>query len=372
MDLFFDNEFRALIPALTSEEHQGLEDSLKREGNREPIVIWKETKLVLDGHHRYDICTSHGIPLKPATELSLPDRDAAKVWIIRNQFDRRNLSPYSRTVLQLRLEELLRLKAREAQAVHAGTAPGRAGTLPPTLAEVKAQDHEVREQIAKAAHVSHGTVDKVKTIERAASPEQKAKLVGGTATVNQVYVQLRREEAKERVKAQEWPIGKYRVLYADPPWQYDNKISADKFNDSQLHYPTMTIETICALPVRDLALDNAVLFLWVTSPLLEDSFKVINAWGFHYKTSFVWDKVVKTFGHYNGVRHEFLLAAVRGSCQPDISLQPDSVVTIAKSDHSHKPEEFRAIIESLYPYGPRIELFARKHVEGWTSWGNEV
>lgn len=366
MDLFFDNEFRALIPPLTAEERQGLEESLKREGNRDPIVIWQETKLVLDGHNRYDICAKHGISLKPATELSFPDRDAAKVWIIRNQFDRRNLSPYSRGVLALRLEELLRPKAQANLVTSTG------GSTPqplPTLA--KADTVHVREQVATAAHVSHGTLDKIKSIEGRASPEQKAKLVAGKATVNQVYVQLRREEVKEQIKKTEWPTGKYRVIYADPPWQYSNSMPA-AFVEQADHYPLMDIPAICALPVKAIALDDAVLFLWVTSPILEDAFLVINAWGFKYKTSFVWDKIKHNMGHYNSVRHELLLIAVRGSCPPDESKLYDSVQSVERTEHSTKPDLFREIIDTLYPYGPRIELFARKKTENWDVYGNQV
>ena len=93
MDIFFDNEFRNLIPPLQPDERITLEASLKTDGNRDPVVIWKETKLMLDGHNRYDICTNSGIPLKAALELSFPDRNAAMVWIIQNQFGRRNLQP---------------------------------------------------------------------------------------------------------------------------------------------------------------------------------------------------------------------------------------------------------------------------------------
>jgi ParB-like chromosome segregation protein Spo0J len=82
VDIFFDNEFRNLIPPLQPDELAQLETSLKSEGNREPIIVWKETKLLLDGHHRYDICTKNGIPLKPARELSFPSRDEAIVWIL--------------------------------------------------------------------------------------------------------------------------------------------------------------------------------------------------------------------------------------------------------------------------------------------------
>ncbi len=106
--------------------------------------------------------------------------------------------------------------------------------------------------------------------------------------------------------------------------------------------------------------------------ILEDAFKVINAWGFKYKTSFVWDKIKHNMGHYNSVRHEFLLIAVRGSCQPDASKLFDSVQSIERTEHSAKPGIFREIIDTLYPHGPRIELFARKKTDGWEAYGNQV
>jgi N6-adenosine-specific RNA methylase IME4 len=136
----------------------------------------------------------------------------------------------------------------------------------------------------------------------------------------------------------------------------------------------MSIAELCAMgdDIKERADANAVLFLWATSPMLEDSFKVINAWGFKYKASFVWDKVKHNFGHYNSVRHEFLLVCTRGSCTPDVNKLYDSVQEIPRSEtHSEKPAEFRAIIDTLYPHGKRIELFARSEADGWDAWGNE-
>jgi N6-adenosine-specific RNA methylase IME4 len=146
----------------------------------------------------------------------------------------------------------------------------------------------------------------------------------------------------------------------------------DMATQQEDHYPTMPVSEICKLPVSDLALDNAVLFLWATSPILDESFGVIRAWGFKYKAFFVWDKVKHNMGHYNSVRAEILLVAVRGSCQPDESKLFDSVQTIERSDHSTKPEKFREIIQTLYPYGPRVELFARQEREGWVTYGNQL
>ncbi len=363
MDLFFDNEFRALIPTLAPDERQGLEQSLISEGNRDPIVIWKETKLLLDGHNRYDICTQHGIKLQTPVELSFPDREAAKVWIINNQLSRRNIPPYVRAVLALKLEDIYKAQAEARMKA------GKALDPTPTLAE--GGKGETRNHVASKARLSHGTITKVKAIEAKATPEQKAKLAQGTATINQVFTQIHRNEVKEKVKEAQWPTGKYRVFYADPPWQYDNKTPQGSTQPED-YYTTMPVIKICELPVADLAMDDAVLFLWTTSPMLEEAFKVVSAWGFKYKASFVWDKVKHNMGNYNSVRHEFLLIAVRGSCQPESSKLHDSVQVIERKEHSTKPDEFRQIIDTLYPHGPRIELFATKTVPGWEAYGNQI
>jgi len=170
------------------------------------------------------------------------------------------------------------------------------------------------------------------------------------------------------------PENMYTVLYADPPWKYgDERQSLEGYGPASRHYPSMTIAELCALDIQSLAHTSAVLFLWVTSPLLEACFPVIRAWGFQYKTSFVWDKVKHNFGHYNSVRHELLLVCTRGSCLPQTKTLYDSVLSIERSArHSEKPEDVRAMIDALYPKGPRLELFARKKVEGWEGFGNEL
>ena len=174
------------------------------------------------------------------------------------------------------------------------------------------------------------------------------------------------------------PEGEYRVIYADPPWKYGDErgglgSTKSNYGPAEHHYPTMSIKELCELDVGGLAHDDAVLFLWVPSPLLQNAFPVIKAWGFSYKSSFVWDKVSHNFGNYNSVRHEFLLICTRGSCLPDSDKLKDSVVSIEKSrKHSEKPELFRELIDEMYSGGPRIELFARTEIEGWDAWGDEV
>jgi N6-adenosine-specific RNA methylase IME4 len=221
-------------------------------------------------------------------------------------------------------------------------------------------------KVSAAAHLS----DKDPAYQRAVL----AKVREGASPI-----EARKLLKQEEVKTMTFPEGQYRVLYADPGWHYRDGLAKGLLGSvADAHYSTRTIEELCALTengrhVSDLAMDDAVMFMWVTAPLLEECFPVIRAWGFTYKQLIVWDKVAHHYGHYVSSRCELLLICTRGSCQPDISTLIDNVVSIEKSAvHSQKPERFREIIDELYPHGPRIELFARQRHEGWDVWGNEV
>lgn len=171
----------------------------------------------------------------------------------------------------------------------------------------------------------------------------------------------------------------YRVVLADPPWEYgDQRLGTVEGGGAVAHYPTMPTVELCSLadidgkPIKELAASESVLFLWATAPCLTDAMQVIEAWGFDYKAQFIWDKVRGFNGHYNDVQHELLLIAVRGSCLPVPAPLRKSIVTCEKTKHSRKPDLFYEIIETMYPDGPRLELFARNKREGWFSWGNEA
>jgi N6-adenosine-specific RNA methylase IME4 len=185
---------------------------------------------------------------------------------------------------------------------------------------------------------------------------------------------LREEIRKDKVRVSESgiiPQGKFQVFYADPPWKYGNSMP-EYFTEQANYYPLMTIDEICDMSIKNIIDENAVLFLWVTSPILEESFQVINAWGFEYKTSFVWDKIKHNMGHYNSVRHEFLLLCIRGSYPIQEKKLFDSVISIERTEHSKKPDEFYEIIETLYPNSKKIELFSRQERKGWDSYGNQI
>jgi len=168
---------------------------------------------------------------------------------------------------------------------------------------------------------------------------------------------------------------KYAVIYADPPWQYksgDQHSTEEQETVLSDHYPSMALSEICSLPQAKLAATDSVLFLWCTSPTLEEAFSVINSWGFNYKASMIWDKVSHNVGHYISVRHELLLIATRGQ-PPKVMKLVDSVYSEERSKHSKKPVYFRKLIDELYPEGKRIELFCRgKAAKNWDAWGEEA
>lgn len=169
---------------------------------------------------------------------------------------------------------------------------------------------------------------------------------------------------------------KYKVIYADPPWRYQQK---NLQGTAERHYPTMSMEELYNLPVDQLADKDCVLFLWTTFPMLQEALQLIKAWGFQYKTvAFVWVKQNKKsptwfygMGFWTRSNAEICLLAKRGKPQRN-SAGVHQLIISPIEEHSKKPKEAREKIVKLMGDVPRIELFARQKSEGWDVWGNEV
>jgi N6-adenosine-specific RNA methylase IME4 len=159
----------------------------------------------------------------------------------------------------------------------------------------------------------------------------------------------------------------FGCIYADPPWQYSNQGTRASTGN---HYGTMTVEEICALPVKDLAADKSHLHLWTTNAFLFECPKIFEAWGFVFKSSFVWVKPQMGIGNYWRNSHEIMLLAVRGG----LTGQAKDLMSWAKIEremHSAKPESIRTMVEKLSP-GPYLELFGRHYAKNWTVFGNQI
>jgi N6-adenosine-specific RNA methylase IME4 len=174
---------------------------------------------------------------------------------------------------------------------------------------------------------------------------------------------------------------KYDVILADPPWHF-NVWSEDTGSgrSASAHYQTMSIEDICALPVLDLAADNCALFLWCVWPSIKDyPWRVIEAWGFEYKTkAFTWVKARRNgfgfhfgMGYYTRANDEPCLLATRGK-MPVNSHDVSTIIYSPVQAHSRKPDEQYVKIERLYPGRRYLELFARRQHPGWDVFGDEV
>jgi len=374
MDLKINEEFKSLIPSLTAEEYEGLEASIIQEGCRDKIVTWKG--YIIDGHNRYEICNKHSIAFEVLEKDNFETEADVKLWMINNQFNRRNLPIATRMKLAYRFKEIEAEKAKLRQSNLSNLKQFQNDvTAIPVSAPVHTPDEKTNgrtlEVIAKMAGVSARTADQYDKIQRKGTEAQKAQVDSGDSSIKKVYTQIQRAERLEKNQATEWPKGKYRIIYADPPWKYDDERSG--MGGAIDQYDLMDLEDIKALPVKDLAETDAVLFMWATAPLLKEGIEVVESWGFKYKTHVIWNKTKGLNGHYVSPRHELLFIATKGSCTPDTKDRPNSVQTIERTGrHSEKPEEFREIIETLYTYGNKVELFARTAPEGWGAYGNEI
>lgn len=349
-------------------------------------------RVIVDGHNRYEICQKHGIGFE-VHERVFESREHALLAVLQAQANRRNLEPIDMVRVLERLHEQESALALERMLSGKQADPVQNLT--------QGSEDRTRDKLAAQVGVSGPTYDALRKVNQQGDPElidavRKRKASASAAAdiadlpkeeqrevvakgekeilskAKEIRAQKhaeRKQERVEKIRTMEWPLGQFRVIYADPPWEYRN---AGLDQSAAQQYETMSIEALSKLPVKDLATDDSVLFLWVTSPLLAEAIPLIESWGFEYKTSIVWVKAKPTYGFYVSVKHELLLICTKGACTPDIDERPESViVTNGEYRHSQKPDEFRQLIDVMYPHGPRIELFAREAANGWERWGNE-
>ena len=184
-----------------------------------------------------------------------------------------------------------------------------------------------------------------------------------------------------------WPIKKYSVIYADPPWSYynDTTTTPDCTTVKGMRrppYPVMSSKDIMSIPVQSIADDSCILFCWTTDYHLEKCLNIIKAWGFEYKTiGFVWSKRNKDnspvcfMGAYtmkSGVEMCLLATKGKNACKMVKAHNVRSYIESPRQRHSKKPDEIRDRMVSLVGDVPRIELFARDRFPGWDAWGNEI
>lgn len=190
------------------------------------------------------------------------------------------------------------------------------------------------------------------------------------------------------MRRDDWPFGDlprngFRAICADPPWTFKTWSDLRQTRAASNHYGLMSMRDIEDLPVGELASENAALFLWATNPMLPQALKVMDAWGFAYKTvAFTWAKTTKKtdwswapkwhigLGYWTRANTECCLLGTRGDPKR-ISQSVRQLIVAPLREHSRKPDEFFAGVEALVP-GPYLDLFGRQSRTGWSCWGNEA
>lgn len=364
-----------LFPLMEGDEFAELVADIRENGLREPIWLHKDGRI-LDGRNRYRACIEAG----RSPSFRQWDGEGSPVeFVLSLNLHRRHLTASQKAVVALKLEEQLaeeaRKRQREAAARGGAAGPNKVPEIVPEPSGTPDRSSESREQAGKAVGVSGRYVQDAKKV-RDEAPDLLPEVEAGKITLPEAKKQIRLREKAEKVaaiKAQEpAPLdasGTFPLLYVDPPWRYEH---AEPTRAIENHYPTMSLDEIKAMDVP--ADDDAVLFLWATSPKLAEALEVIDAWGFGYRTCMVWVKDRIGMGYYARQRHELLLIAKRGNFPvPDPEDRPDSVIDAPLGQHSAKPDVVYELIERMYPTVERkVELFARRPRDGWAAWGNQA
>lgn len=369
-----------LLPPLSAEDYAALEASIVAHGVLVPVE-YDEAGEIIDGHHRVAVCQSLGLVDWP-------------------RFVRRGLSEPEKRTLSRELNVSRRhLSTAQKQALIAGQLRDTPSISSRAIAAMLGVHHTtvqtVRSKLVDGGEISHH--DEVegrdgirqparKTIRTAFLPEPEnrrelmsvAKIIRADQQKTRHAVRLAHMDiVAEAGAATAGAVSRlYPVLYADPPGRFGVRSEVTgRDRSAENHYPTMPTEEIAGLlaELGGVAARDAVLFLWATTPMLLDGLAVMQAWGFTYKSHWIWDKEVAGTGYWGRDRHELLLIGTRGDAvAPLPGTQPDTVHRERKGRHSAKPDAFAERIETLLPGIAKIELFARAARPGWDVWGFEA
>jgi DNA modification methylase len=328
-------EFKSLIPPLTMEEFKQLEDNCLAEGIREKILTWNG--FIIDGHNRFEISERWDLDFETESK-HFENEEAVKEWMILNQFGRRNLSAYQRSVLALELEDVFSKKAKENLS--------KGGKISQEGLQISAKAVDTRNELSKVASVSHDTIAKVKKIQEKAPEEVKAKLRTGEVSINAAYKEIKKEEKKAEYKEKVLKArvqtdindnikkgdsleilkslkdGCIDVVLTDPPYginyvsnrsMYDNAITKRGLLNDGKNEAFDLLDKTCKI-LQSKTADNAHLYFFCSWNVFSDFEKIISKY-FTIKTPIVWDKGNKGSGDLDndwGNQTEIIIYCVKG------------------------------------------------------------
>ncbi len=373
--LTIDPEFKSFLAPLTSEEFAQLEANVLAEGCRDPLVVWRGT--VLDGHNRHEICKRHGLPFKTAEAKGIETREEALNWIILNQLGRRNLNPDQMSYFRGRLynsshaghggerssgqSDHLKTSEKLAKELKVGEKTIRrdgefakavdtlASNVGPSFREkVLTRDARVtRAAVVKLAQLpKEQQVEKAREIEAQVSPDKPVIKRRPRPKPPKGFIEKAAKPFPNKVvaSADALPAGKYSCIYMDPPWETVPNHELAGLDLARLCHP-----------------DGALLWIWTSWKALRRGSlaNLLKKWGFVWEAEVVWVKK-------GSPKTEILLVArsKNGNAGP-VDERVNALLTGAP-DETGRPPEARELVAASTS-GPKVELFARRLVEGWDA-----
>jgi N6-adenosine-specific RNA methylase IME4 len=366
-----------IFPLLGPGDLKVLTEDIKAKGLMNPISLYGDPPVILDGRNRYRACLEAGV--EPFFDYY--DGDDPIGFVISQNAARRMMNESQRAMCAARAATLPPHRPPKGAELRSYTQP-EAADLFNISRRIVQQAREVitngAPELVLAVDLGMVAIGRALEIIAEAPGDQAAlsALSGPDLKINldRIKRDKRRETILSRGGKKDLPDNKslWSVFYADPPWEDEFGVT-DRATEN--HYPVMTVTEIMGLAIEALAHDDAVLYMWALPHMMEQAFAVVRAWGFSYRTHMVWSKDKIGMGQWVRNEHEILMIARRGEFPtPREEDRVGSVVEAPWTDrHSAKPEVFAELIEKWYPTARKIELFRRgKPRRGWSAWGLEA
>lgn len=361
-----------LFPLMEGADFDEFVADIKANGQREPIIV-HEGKI-LEGRNRWR--ATQELAIEPILEEYMPELDGESpmAFVMSRNLHRRHLSAGQRAMVVARMEASSERGEKQDMAALAHVDRK-------TLYQAGVVLENASPELVKAVdqgHIAVSLAAKAASLDPEMQREIAARATQGDANAARTIAKKGKRAEKEKAlasKIKALPDDRFGVILADPEWTFEvwgEDTGQDR--SAENHYPTSSLEAIKARKVGEIAAPDCVLFLWATVPMLPQALEVMAAWGFFYKSNYVWVKTEDGTGYWGRNRHELLLIGTRGHVPaPAMGTQRSSVIEAAAAEHSAKPEAALLMIEEYFPTLPKIELNRRGPArDGWSAWGADV
>jgi N6-adenosine-specific RNA methylase IME4 len=376
-----------LFPLIEGAEFDELVADIKANGIHDLIDVYQGK--ILDGRNRYNAAATAGIEIEQRhirhfrTELY----GDPLAYVLSKNLKRRHLNDSQRGMVAANLATMRQGERTDIepsanlQKVAQSEAAAKLHVSTRTVADsVKVKNEAVPElrQAVERGRLAVSAAAKAVTLTAEKQRQIATEAEAGHVNAARAVIKQEARDDRERKLGESQvslPDKKFGVVLADPEWRFEpwsRKTGMDRAADN--HYPTSCTEVIASRDVASIAADDCVLFLWATAPMLPHALVVMEAWGFDYKSNFVWAKDRIGMGYWNRNKHEHLLVGTRGKIPaPAMGTQADSLIEAPVGKHSAKPDAFLDMIDWYFPTLPKIELNRRGPLRpGWAAWGNEA